>query len=465
MSDILLQNAVNDVKAAILTNGSGLNYQGLLGSSLNSVINGILTDTVTYPSIFGATPPSLYICDLSDVTKISHCLCNYSGSGTSSVDAYNTNNPWTNGSVLAGAGLVVPITIADAIINYNTALKGYSTASTAIRDQIRLDVFTQYKALSTVYEADPVTYASTIQGWYVPSAAQGAALSSTNKLKVCGTNWRYGQGATCTWTVPAGATQAKFQVWGAGMGTNMGCCCGGTSFGENGAYAEMTINVTPGNTYSLCAGCTCSRYCCSSETPGYGCMSGVTGTGICCLKADGAHCYQANCDDMNAARNLVGAGSTCYRFENLYCTSSGPCWCNYGEYCYDNSCATCGVVAVYPSCCDYVLGCSCATTTEVVSDGIQFTHRGMHGGGCLDTNNYGYHIRPPIIDSDTGLNFSCDTGCACQTFTSGSQCGGCLGKDWTYHPGHGGTAGHTMGGANSNLGDTGRGGMVQVSWV
>ena len=49
MSDILLQNAVNDVKAAILTNGSGLNYQGLLGSSLNSVINGILTDTVTYP--------------------------------------------------------------------------------------------------------------------------------------------------------------------------------------------------------------------------------------------------------------------------------------------------------------------------------------------------------------------------------------------------------------------------------
>ena len=97
MSDILLQNAVNDVKAAILTNGSGLNYQGLLGSSLNSVINGILTDTVTYPSIFGATPPSLYICDLSDVTKISHCLCNYSGSGTNSVDAYNTNNPWTNG--------------------------------------------------------------------------------------------------------------------------------------------------------------------------------------------------------------------------------------------------------------------------------------------------------------------------------------------------------------------------------
>jgi len=87
----------------------------------------------------------------------------------------------------------------------------------------------------------------------------------------------------------------------------------------------------------------------------------------------------------------------------------------------------------------------------------------MHGGGCLEGNNYGYHIRPPIINADTGSEFT--AGCRCQSFTSGTSCGGCNGKDWTVHPGHGGAGTHVMGGDNTHKGDTGRGGMVQVSWI
>ena len=224
----------------------------------------------------------------------------------------------------------------------------------------------------------------------------------------------------------------------------------------------MTLCATPGDQYTICAGCSCMRWCCSNETPGCGCMSGVTGPGICCLKADGAGCYTANCNEMNYARCAVGAGSACHKFQNLYCTDSGPCWCSYGEYCFSGSCATCGVVAAYPACC-YTAGCSCATNTKAVKHGVQYTMFGIHGGGCLDTNNYGYHIRPPIIDADTGLEFV--GGCRCQTFTSGSCCGGCNASGWTWHPGHGGAGTHMMGGSTDHQGDTGRGGMVQVSWI
>ena len=277
-----------------------------------------------------------------------------------------------------------------------------------------------------------------------------------NKLKVCGTNFLAGEGATCTWTVPDGATEAKFQAWGAGASTNAGCCCGGSSFGANGAYSELTIVVTPGDTYTLCAGCTCSQSCCSNYQQASGCMSGVIGNGICCFKADGGS--TTNKLAMNSMRLSTGAGAICCRFQNNYCTSSGPCFCAYGEYCFDNSCSTCGIVPVHANCC--VAGyCACGTdVAEVHKDG----YRSLHGGGCLDTSFYGYHTRPPLLDSDTCANFV--GGCSCGTFTSGSCCGGCLGNGWTKHPGHGGAHVQVKGGSNTFLSGQGTGGMIQVSW-
>ena len=460
MADIIVQNAIDSVKLAIQESATKFNYAGSLGQSLEDYIRTIITANITGgPFASLAIAPTGYLCDLSDVCKISHCNCNYSGSGTTSIADSNTNNPWTNGTVLKGAGELSVVQVSDKIFAFAPVLANINTLVSGVR----LDVYMTYLKLKQAFTSENAT--SILLNWYGVGAAasDGKPFSLTNRIKVCGTDWKYGQGGSCTWTVPAGATCAKFQVWGAGQGSQPGCCCGGSPFGENGAYAEMVIKVTPGNQYSICAGCSCSRYCCSDSTAGYGCMSGVSGTGICCLKADGAHCYQSNCDDMNGVRTSIGAGGVCHRFENVYCTSSGPCWCSYGDYCNNGGCATCGVVAVYPGTCGYTIGCSCATDLAVVKQGPTMIMCSIHGGGCLDTNNYGYHIRPPIIDADSGAEFT--AGCRCQTFTSGGCCGGCNGRDWSTHPGHGGAANHVMGGQNAHKGDTGRGGMVQVSWI
>ena len=115
-------------------------------------------------------------------------------------------------------------------------------------------------------------------------------------------------------------------------------------------------------------------------------------------------------------------------------------------------------------CCNYINYCSCATTSAKVQDGIENGFRGIGGGNCYDTNNYGWYIRPPHLNSDTGLHWGCQLGCACAYVTSNCCCGGCNGSGWNWHPGHGGTYTHTMGGNNNHKGDTGRAGMVQVSW-
>lgn len=105
-------------------------------------------------------------------------------------------------------------------------------------------------------------------------------------------------GQLCTWTVPAGTSVATFEVWGGG-GAGASRICGSTSMccnqgqaGAGGGYSKITIPVTPGNTYVLCAGN--GGQSPTSDENGYyngsnnaGCCNGcpggtsyVTGTGI-----------------------------------------------------------------------------------------------------------------------------------------------------------------------------------------
>ena len=474
MADILANNNFQKTAIAYAEANSALPYSAIMGGTLKEVMKAHI-EGGTGTSFYTAAGGSLtrQICDLTDQCKISHCGCNYSGATTQCTTSINAENVWRDGSVLA-QGIITASTPAEIRTYFLANLSKLSDVRNLDTTRADRDLLAAYWSLFEEYKLDAATNAAVLAAWwnYSPGgsslpSSRAAPLSATNILKVCDSSWQYGYGpASCTWVVPAGATKAKFQVWGAGMGSNPGCCCGGTPSGENGAYSQATMSVTPGDSYTICAGCTCSRYCCSNSTPGEGCMSGVTGPNICCLKADGAHCYQANCDDLNHLRCMSGyPGSACYRFQSPYCTDSGPCWCGLGEYCYDNGCATCGVVPIYPGCC-YTLYCSC------ICDGLTCRvhsategHFGMHGGGCLDTNNYGYHIRPPIIDADTSSQWTDGCGCYCQTFTSGTCCGGCNAKDWSFHPGHGGGGTHIMGGTNSHKGDTGRSGMVQISWV
>src|SRR4029077_6179623 len=59
-------------------------------------------------------------------------------------------------------------------------------------------------------------------------------------------------GAVQTWVVPAGVTQATFDVQGAQGGDNTGDGCGDT--GGMGGRARATIAVTPGDTISIYVG-------------------------------------------------------------------------------------------------------------------------------------------------------------------------------------------------------------------
>ena len=465
MADILANNAFQQAANAYAAQGAGMPYTDILGTSLLDAMRAHVNANPTGGFYdFGGGTLTRNICDLSDRCLIAHCSCSYSGGSTQCTCPKQPNNVWRDGSVLAQAQSAPAVnTIRDEFVN---SITGLDILFGLNNDQVRQDVIAGYYALQTEYTT--ASNATVLENWYGVGTPSGRAskLSETNYVKVCDSNWKYGHGpATCTWTVPAGATRAKFQVWGAGQGSNPACCCGGTPSGQTGAYAQLTIDVTAGEQYTLCAACSCSRYCCSSTAPGYGCMSGVTGPGICCLKADGGYCYNSNCDDLNHTRCMSGyAGSVCRRWQSPYCTDSGPCWCSLGEYCFDNSCATCGVVPMHQACC-YTYYCSCACGDRNACEGAAQGHFGLHGGGCVDTNNYGYHIRPPVIDADTGAMFSDDTGCYCQTFTSGSCCGGCNGKDWDTHPGMGGSGTHVMGGANQHYGDTGRAGMIVVSWT
>lgn len=469
MADLLVQNASEKLATAVKDASTNVPWATILGSELSVFLKAHIETFAAAGPYTPAAGGALLLCDLSDPNKVSDCECAYMGSGTSCTCQHGTNNVWTDGSVLGSSGsvTVTKATNRTLLIGQSTQL---SRAYTADNGAFDTDFYYAMLGLQDDFTTDGNT--AVLQNWYNISSGgasaekQGKRMSETNYVKVCaaGTTWVCGVGATCTWTVPAGATKAKFQAWGAGKGSNPGCCCGGAPYANNGAYSEIVINVTPADTYTVCAGCSCQRWCCSNTNPGEGCMSGVVGNGICCFKADGSYCTNASCASLNSARVTVGNGAACRRFQQLWCQDAGPCWCSEGYFCFESSCGTCGMVPISPDCCNSN-GCSCATTAAKVADGEGRIVRGLTGGGCFDTNNYGSQRRPPIIDADTGAEFSCAVGCYNATFSSNCCCGGCNGTAWLWHPGHGGAYTHVMSSNNTHKGDTGRGGMVQISWT
>ena len=90
-------------------------------------------------------------------------------------------------------------------------------------------------------------------------------------------------GRCCLWTVPTGVTKATFEIWSGGGGGAGHTCCNCCSFSHGGAggnYGVRTISVSPGWTYTVCAGG--SWNCSKSHTcvAGMGCRSYVTGCNL-----------------------------------------------------------------------------------------------------------------------------------------------------------------------------------------
>ena len=107
----------------------------------------------------------------------------------------------------------------------------------------------------------------------------------------------------CQWTVPSGITTVTFEIWGAGGsgGTHCCCYCSMSTAGAGGGYSLVTIAVTAGNAYTICAGGSggSALYCAASGTVTgcHGCPSYVTGTGLSnyCANGGGGGYSQYGC--------------------------------------------------------------------------------------------------------------------------------------------------------------------------
>ncbi len=274
-------------------------------------------------------------------------------------------------------------------------------------------------------------------------------ITAEKSFKVCNTCPQFNCGNCCLWTVPAGATKIRFQLWGAGGGSGPACCCGGSPFGATGAYTSVIIPATPGCSYTICSGC---AYCCypavgnGGRLPG--CPSYVSGYGLENV------CATGGAGRMGQWMGTYGHPHT-YRLSHYSYPSAGACFCNSGsDYCFTSSCATCGLIDHIPAS-EYF-----GTVTHPQANGsIVYGIRGMWPKICWDTNHYGYQCHAPIY------GFEASSRCA-PSYSSGNCCG-CVcsaSRGYLQIPSAGGFYTHAMGQGTSLCGDMGRMGMVCVQW-
>mgnify|MGYP006086709475 FL=1 len=166
------------------------------------------------------------------------------------------------------------------------------------------------------------------------------------------TGGRANGGQCCCWIVPAGKTYAVFEMWSGGGSGAGACCCQMGGGAGSGGYAVKSVNVTPGDWFTICAagsgvctdpswktGCEgCSSYICqngvSSGTSWKLCLCGGRNANVetrcnyhgncysCC-----SSCYccggRVGCSDSNATPDLHYAGRNGTAHVNQYCYGEG----------------------------------------------------------------------------------------------------------------------------------------------
>ena len=283
------------------------------------------------------------------------------------------------------------------------------------------------------------------------------AASKPNGLKVCDTSGYFRCGASCTWTVPTGVTRATFQSWASGGGTGSNCCCGGAPFGPTGAYTIVEMDVTAGNTYLLCAGC---AYCCYAyqTTNGYcGGNTCICGPGLHLCTESGLACFT---DWMSATRShsgnkFVGNSNTTAEIpsgsSNNLC---GAYQCSGWNFCWDSSNDAVCIDFVYSDQRRWTITCM-ATDRNSCCFGVPSMYPFMHIGSSLNADTRSCAAPVPGYE---------DSGCLFKW--NGSSCFGCnyTGCNNRQFPGSGGAAGSVYAGCQACGGDSGRMGMVCVSW-
>jgi len=159
----------------------------------------------------------------------------------------------------------------------------------------------------------------------IPDKHTDNTVSFTQGFKVCDATGYYRCGCNCTWTVPSGTTCARFQIWGAGGGSTESRCCMWSPVGTTGAYASVIMPVTAGQSFTLCGGC---AYCCYTGGDGVnqsrGCPSYVQGPGLTNFCAEGgwSSCiYKTICDRNDLYFPVKCSGCCCVWMNGCICRS------------------------------------------------------------------------------------------------------------------------------------------------
>lgn len=276
-------------------------------------------------------------------------------------------------------------------------------------------------------------------------------VSAANAFKVCNVDLdTFNKGQACTFVVPAGASQVRFQLWGAGGGSGSPQCCGHSSHGATGAYASVIIPATAGCQYTICAGCAYNCFPTSaSEGREPGCQSYVTGYGLENFCANGGGGRMGNWTGGWYGKHNQ------HRHSAIGCDDGGGCYCSNGSwYCFDNSCSTGAEICYMPDA--WYFG----HVTHPAADGnFVYGIRGMWPReSCVTTDHYYCAWSAPIYPWG-------DTTIINNQYTSSNCCKGCTFRDQIPYPGAGGYHSHAMGGATSVCGDPGKFGMVCVQWI
>jgi|LWDU01.1.fsa_nt_gi hypothetical protein len=293
------------------------------------------------------------------------------------------------------------------------------------------------------------------------TGATGCVVVSCANFSCC-------SGNNCNWTVPAGVTEAQFQLWGGGATGHIACCCGGAPQGAHGTYMIVQKQVTAGHVYCLCAGGAAQQCCCSNAGPCSGCCSFVCSSndpGSLVAKGGqinftyyfqnpGAACggdCSVGADKASGCRGLQTCNS-CYDF----CIDGGGgagLWCGGAHKCY---CCTNS-----RDCCEGKLGWGAENSMTSNGEAIDQGMIPMRSADmCWDKNFYGYMNTSASIAAD---HSHCDRN-GTHNFTSETCWGGhccCYGINM---PGMGGFPQAMHGGGTSSGYDRGRSGQVIVTY-
>ena len=279
-------------------------------------------------------------------------------------------------------------------------------------------------------------------------------------------------GAACNWCVPAGVTRVTMEMWGPGGSTSSNCCCGGAPWGPNGAYMALKFDVTPGECLCICSGC---AYCCYAyqDTPGLvgsdtwfktDTNLGTTLGDISACAMSGKSCFPFWYASAQEAGLRVVSGNTCtipIGFGDA--DNCAVNRCSGWNFCWDDAADDLDIPPIFSNCTISKMVCSDggdARNLEVFK--IPGTYPCMYIGSANLTGAKTSNAPVPRYES-----------CICEVEFTGNTCHPCCygspnlsGVGYLCGvPGAGGTGGWVAGGCQACGGDSGRLGMVRLSWT